>query len=300
MPWSGHQFEHYNHGLSGPEANHAARIANAILRRGEPEGIAIATANKYFQKHEDGGGIGGIAPTTETMSPLMQGMIQRYSAMPPDKLAQLAVMMGGSPQGQIIQRILAQKRVQPTQQQNRGGVTRAPGGMMPMGQAVPSWSRQQERSEVSGPGASGFLHGATPGRADQILTTAPAGAYVIPADVVSGLGEGNSLAGAKVMDRIIRSGPHGTPMPRGGGSRGLPHAPAPLPAAKGGEIEGPNQTPVALSHGEFVVEPHHVAHWGSGDMKLGHKIFDDFVVKMREHIIGQMKKLPGPVRSKAA
>src|ERR1700693_5391395 len=47
MPWSGQSFaSRHNKSLSGAGAAKAASMANAILRRGGDEGIAIATANK--------------------------------------------------------------------------------------------------------------------------------------------------------------------------------------------------------------------------------------------------------------
>lgn len=47
MPWSGKTFAaRHNKSLAGPGAAKAASIANAILKRGGDEGIAIATANK--------------------------------------------------------------------------------------------------------------------------------------------------------------------------------------------------------------------------------------------------------------
>lgn len=466
MAWSGPSFAHHNGSLNPHEAAHAARIANAVLRRSGDEGLAVAVANKHYQHLDDGGaveppdmtnhyntqlspeqeaafqrtphasdvfdydargeflsgqnrdnptghgadtfkkpnhptfstgsqyhgvdghqggvwsggqngapwtftpsatnlrmhdagdlhryfqeqeqgnrlmlperawggivrrddgggivdpstsGIGGLTPSADTMNPIMRGMVQRYSSLSPEKLQEMAAMMGGSPQGQVIQRVLAQKRSQPPpiarpQQaavapnfqpaalptpQRRGGATprrRAPGGMLgvPMGDASPWWTRQQSRQEDSGSGANGFLHGSTPGRADEILTTAPAGSHVIPADVIAGLGEGNSLAGARVMDQIIRSGPGGIPMPAGGRGHGAPHPPAPFHQARGGET--PEQTPVALSHGEYVVQPHHVEAWGDRDAKTGHAVFDHFIVNMRKQIIATMKKLPGPVK----
>lgn len=318
MPWDASDFRSHNLKLNRSESAHGARIANAILRTGAPEGEAIATANKYFQRHDVGGivdptsgGIGGITPSNQTANPMMQGMIQRYASLPPERLQELSVMMGGSPQGQIIQRILQQKRTQPNAAapvaQCRGGRTprRDIGGGMSMSQADPTWARNDMSQETRGGGATGYLHGTTSGRADAILTTAPAGSYVIPADVVAGLGEGNSLAGARVMDQIIRTGPHGIPMQRNPGvSHGPPRAPGAFRESKGGPI-GRNaarqeQTPVALSHGEFVVPMEHVMHWGGGDLTKGHKVFDEFVVRMRKHIIDQMKKLPGPVKSKAA
>lgn len=332
MPWTGEQFgSRHNHDLTHPEAAHAARIANAVLRRSGDEGMSIAVANRYFQ-HRDSGGIvdptsssiGGVAPSPQAMNPLMQGMVQRYASLPVEKLQELAGMMGGSPQGQIVQRLLAQKRMmpqanqpQPAQAQatppqmaqpqtappgqyRRGGSMphRAPGGgMMSPSEGSPWWARQEQGAETTGVGATGFLHGSTPGRADQILTTAPAGSHVIPADVVAGLGEGNSLAGARVMDQIIRSGPGGIPMPRGGARPNLPRPPAAFHQSRGGETPR-DQTPVALSHGEFIVPPEHVERWGNGDAKVGHKIFDHFIMEMRKKIVSQIKKLPAPVGMK--
>jgi hypothetical protein len=136
-------------------------------------------------------------------------------------------------------------------------------------------------------GTSGFLHGATSGRSDAILTEAPAGSHVIPADVVSGLGEGNSLAGAKVLNRIFNT-PYGVKAPSAGRKTMGP------PRASGGGIgEG---MPVALSDGEWVVEPDQVAVAGGGDLDRGHKVIDDFIINVREMVIDRMKKLPGPVK----
>ncbi len=47
MPWNAKTFAgRHNHSLSGAAASKAASIANAILKRGGDEGVAIATANK--------------------------------------------------------------------------------------------------------------------------------------------------------------------------------------------------------------------------------------------------------------
>lgn len=60
MPWSGKTFrQRHNKGLSPGRANKAAKIANAMLKNGAPEGKAIATANaraagqprKSFNRH---------------------------------------------------------------------------------------------------------------------------------------------------------------------------------------------------------------------------------------------------------
>lgn len=46
MPWTGPQFaSRHNRSLTGNAASKAARMANAMLDAGVPEGEAIATAN---------------------------------------------------------------------------------------------------------------------------------------------------------------------------------------------------------------------------------------------------------------
>lgn len=46
MPWTPESFkEKHNKGLGGAQAKKAASIANAMLKRGVPEGEVIATAN---------------------------------------------------------------------------------------------------------------------------------------------------------------------------------------------------------------------------------------------------------------
>ena len=173
----------------------------------------------------------------------------------------------------------------------------APGGMIKppalgTGMMEPPWTRSAMRP-ASMP-TSGFLHGATPGRADSIKTATLPNSFVIPADVVSGLGEGNSLAGAHALQMAMSTGPHGVPLPRGGGGRGLPRPPAAPHFTRGGKID---HVPVALSDGEFVINPEQVAAIGGGDIKRGFKVLEAFVVHARKKAIEKMKKLPGPVRS---
>ena len=47
MPWTAQSFRsRHNRKLSDVQAEHASRMANAMLKQGVDEGIAIATANK--------------------------------------------------------------------------------------------------------------------------------------------------------------------------------------------------------------------------------------------------------------
>lgn len=326
MPWTGPQFrQRHNHSLSPEQAAHAARIANAILKRSGNEGIAIATANKMARR-DDGGSVedtsddASLHPSVTTANPLVQGMIQRYASMPTDRLQQLSVMLGGSPQASIVQRILQQRRMTPAQnpdpaqqqqqqQADGGGIVqhRADGGMESLSMADPPWSRAEARS------SQGFLHGVTPGRADQINTAAPGGSYVLPAEVVAGLGEGNSLAGARAVEEMLRSGPHGIPMPRGGPHRGPPAPPRPYQEATGGYIPkatevrgiklfraggvpGDGSQPVMLSDGEYVVGPEDVSRFGNGDHAKGVKWFDRWVMDQHRKHIAKLKRYRGPVK----
>lgn len=265
----------------------------------------------------------GMTPTAQNQNPLQQNAVQSYAQMDPEKLQETLARLGGpsSPQGAIVARVLKQKQMspqqtqQPAQQQpvqfKRGGaMKRADGGDMGVSpsQGSPWWTRSEARGADSSTG--GFLHGTTPGRADSVQTTAPGGSYVIPADVIAGLGEGNSLAGARVMSSILGTGPYGISLPRGGGGRGAPRPPSPLrQAAKGGTIpifpekraaggvKGKQETPVLLSHGEYVVEPHHCERIGKGDIKAGHRILDSWVLEQRKKQVKKIKSLPPPVKA---
>ena len=51
MPWSPTSFKKkHNKSLTGSEAGEASRQANAMLKAGVPEGVAIATANKHVNQ----------------------------------------------------------------------------------------------------------------------------------------------------------------------------------------------------------------------------------------------------------
>ena len=49
----------------------------------------------------------------------------------------------------------------------------------------------------------GAINTATPGRADAHPTHVPPGSYVMPADIVSSMGEGNTAAGQKILAKMF-------------------------------------------------------------------------------------------------
>ncbi len=135
----------------------------------------------------------------------------------------------------------------------------------------------------------GLFHSAIPGRTDRINASVPGGSYVIPADVVSGLGEGNTLAGARALDMAMHTGPFGTSLPRGhGGGRGIPRAPAALHFDEGGRV------PIVAAGGEYLVHPDVVRRIGGGDLKAGHDKLDRMVKQIRARTAAKLRSLPGP------
>lgn len=117
----------------------------------------------------------------------------------------------------------------------------------------------------------GPLNGHTPGRADALKISVPAESFVIPADVVSALGQGNTAAGMAALERMFPSG--------NGAHR-----------ANGGKV------PIMAADGEFIVGPENVARVGKGNLKKGHKALHEYVKRVRAKHIQLLKSLPGPER----
>lgn len=116
----------------------------------------------------------------------------------------------------------------------------------------------------------GALRHDGPGRTDDLEISVPGESFVIPADIVSAIGQGNTAAGFKVLERMFPQ--------------------RPVERATGGEV------PIVAAGGEFVVHPEHIKRVGNGDLKKGHKALDDFVKTIRGKTIRALKKLPGPAK----
>jgi hypothetical protein len=139
----------------------------------------------------------------------------------------------------------------------------------------------------------GPIKSAVAGRTDHLPMHVPHGAYVIPADIISALGEGNTAAGFKHMDYIFG----GTPYE--GGSKpynqpGTPYgAKMPTAHAAGGSA---GTVPIVAAGGEYVLSPEQVMRAGNGDLDMGHRVLDEFVKRKRAETIKTLKALPGPRR----
>ena len=174
----------------------------------------------------------------------------------------------------------------PLPKKKSGGVDKMDVGGMPMSMADP-WFERREAS-------SGFLNSATSGRTDRLPINVAADSYVIPADVVSGLGQGNSLAGARILNEALKTGPYGTQLGGVHEAKGnIPRPPAEFREkdAKGGT---PHHMPIIAAGGEFVVPPEAVARVGGGDANKGHKLLHEMVKRIRHHTLKRIKQLPNP------
>lgn len=167
-------------------------------------------------------------------------------------------------------------------------------------------------STTEGPAMGKVHHGpirsAVAGRTDHLPIHVPSGAYVIPADIISGMGEGNTDAGFKVAKNIFSVPLYGSSAKAPAyGAAPTPYGENPatayeqkltapygmdMPAkAAGGEADA---APIVAAGGEYVIHPDDVRRIGGGDLDAGHRELDRFVKMYRKHLIDTLKKLPGP------
>ena len=152
---------------------------------------------------------------------------------------------------------------------------------------------------------TGPIHSPVAGRTDHLPVHVPSGSYVIPADVVSAHGEGNTVAGFKVMRRIFGGTPYGgsgAPYGQGAGPYGQKAETTPYGGSGGPYNEklatggSAGTVPVIVAGGEMILNPDQVRRVGEGDLDVGHKVLDEFVKRSRKELIKTLSKLPGPKR----
>jgi hypothetical protein len=145
----------------------------------------------------------------------------------------------------------------------------ASGGTQMMPRMMPPPDEKQ--TMVDGKIHSGAIDSPVAGRTDHLPVHVASGSYVIPADIISAMGEGNTAAGFKVAKMIFAN--------QGGGS---------APDGEGAPV------PVVVAGGEFILTPAEVTNIGGGSMEDGHRILDEFVKMYRAKTIKTLKSLPGP------
>lgn len=134
------------------------------------------------------------------------------------------------------------------------------------------------------PVAPGLIKSNVAGRTDRLPLAVPKNAYIVPADIPSGLGQGNSSAGGLLMDQILKPHRMHRPMTR------LHNY------AEGGSAKDESAVPILAAGGEYVVDPDTVMSIGGGDVDKGHRILDNFVLTVRKSTADRLNQLPGPKR----
>lgn len=193
-----------------------------------------------------------------------------------------------------------------------GGGMRRGGKLAPGGDPMVGY--EQRHAMHTGmnvrPGAqhpSGLVHTAGPGRTDNVPMTVAPGSHVIPSDVVAGLGQGNTLAGAHALGVAMQGGPGGIKLPSGPHKSSIPAPPRPARFANGGPVYEGHAIKVArggatngvkciVAGGEWVISPHEVeaiTHKG----KTRHHAVDAWILERRAADVKKLKSLPPPVKS---
>lgn len=135
------------------------------------------------------------------------------------------------------------------------------------------WIEDREKKKFGGETVKnhvGPIHSPVAGRTDHLPMHVPSGSYVIPADIISAMGEGNTMAGFKVANSIFGEQPT--------------------------NFSSGDAVPIVAAGGEYVIHPESVSNLAKGDLDHGHRILDSFVKKMRLKTVATLKALPGPKR----
>lgn len=139
---------------------------------------------------------------------------------------------------------------------------------------------------------TGPIHSPVAGRTDHLPMNVASGSYVLPADIISGFGEGNTMAGFKIARRMFSSHPYFQEGKQPYTQQAQPYAEGkPYHARAAG---GAAPVEIVAAGGEYVISPDDVTSLGGGDIDHGHEILDEFVKGYRQHLIKTLQKLPGP------
>lgn len=154
------------------------------------------------------------------------------------------------------------------------------------------------------PPFQGPIQSKVPGRTDRINMHVKPGSYVVPADIVSSLGEGNTNAGHDILGKMFNSGPMGMKTLKGHGKAIHPKPPRAakppkmkVPKTKGGFADGGEAptpaVPIVAAGGEHVISPEELIQ-KFGDLDHAHATMDEFVNQYRAKAIKDMKNLKPP------
>jgi len=252
-----------------------AAVANSALRRTGNDGLAIREANGVVAKMAEGGRpsvsySGSTDSGGYNRKGVALGSHQMDLAIPVSDDTDLTGTAGYSP------------NLYGRGNSDIGGMiglrTRFASGGLASLNSISYADKNFERGTKSG-----FIHSLVPGRTDRLPMSVKANSFVVPADIVSGMGQGNSAAGAHILGQITKA-PYGASMPT---SRG--HLSISKPRmADGGKAD---KVQIVGAGGEMVIPPEDVAHIGGGDLEKGHKILAAMVDTVRKQVAKRLLKL---------
>jgi hypothetical protein len=141
----------------------------------------------------------------------------------------------------------------------------------------------------------GLIDSSIPGRTDKIPMKVPPGSYVLPADIPSALGQGNTKAGSDVLKKMFTHSAYGLdPMKSKAQKFHFDSFPSIGRSHTEGGKTGDDHAKIVAAGGEFVIHPDVVKEIGNGDVNKGHKVLDRFVLHTRKQHIKTLRGLKGP------
>jgi len=157
-------------------------------------------------------------------------------------------------------------------------------------------TKRQARADGGGV-FEGPIISEVPGRTDKHPMDVAAGSYVIPSETISHMGENNTLAGMKHLKQLGAHGIRKLVMAAPGAHDiARKHR---MKLAIGGaarEDESGHAIPIIAAGGEHVLSPDEVKIIGGGDISLGHRLLDNWIVKNRRHHIKTLAALDPPAK----
>lgn len=289
--------------LPGNSAKVKSYNIGEMIRSGHPRGQSIAAAYSNARRHpKSSGGIGayagGGAPSPKGM--VQPGNLDAYNRKvlhnPDGSYSTASTISIGTDKGEVLiptvvdgQRLSSQDAIAHYRKTGENfGTFSTPSDADAFAVSLHNSQAAQRDKDGTALGIGAYSHGGPviekgflasdgAGRTDNLAITVPHGAHVIPADVISVLGQGNSASGAKHLREA------------------LDHLGAREHHAKGGKT-GNTHTPILAAGGEFIVSPAEVNAIGKGDQKKGHDALDAMIVSTRKAGAKRMLKLKGPKR----
>lgn len=149
---------------------------------------------------------------------------------------------------------------------------------------------------------AGMIKSDIPGRTDKLNMSVPSGSFIMPADIPSALGEGNTMSGEKILGAMFKSGPYGPPSTQSISGKlpkaksGMSRIPKMGPLRKTKFADGGETTdvPIVAAGGEYILYPEQVREAGHGDLEAGHKVLNNLVLNIRKRNIRTLSKLKPP------